>query len=69
MNQNSSKDMIDTETQRRTLEALVVEEDLPNELPLGPTEAGFDSLPSDVGTRGVPGGVRSLKKQKDIDFG
>jgi len=37
-----------------------VEADLPNELPLGPTEAGFDSLPSDVGTRGVPGGVRSL---------
>jgi hypothetical protein len=39
---------------------LVVEVDLAKELLRGATEVGFDSLPSDEGERGVPGGVRSL---------
>lgn len=41
-----------------TLEALVVETDLV--LLFGANVAGCDSLPSDEGNRGVPGGVRSL---------
>lgn len=44
-----------------TLEAFVVETDLAKELLLGTTEVGCDSLPSDDGKRGVPGGVRSLR--------
>lgn len=43
-----------------TLEAFVVETDLAKELLLGATGFGGDSLPSDEGKRGVPGGVRSL---------
>jgi len=39
---------------------LVVEADLAKELLRGATKVGCDSLPSDDGKRGVPGGVRSL---------
>lgn len=49
---------------KHTLEALVVETDLAEGLLLGAIEAGWDSLPSDEGNRGVPGGVRSLLTPK-----
>ena len=47
---------------------LVLEVDLANELLRGATEVGFDSLPSDEGKRGVPGGVRSPMTSKEIKF-
>jgi hypothetical protein len=48
---------------------LVIEVDLAKELLRGATEVGFDSLPSDGGERGVPGGVRSLMTKKEISMG
>lgn len=43
-----------------TLEALFVETDLANELLLGVAEGVGDSILSDEGKMGVPGGVSSL---------
>ncbi|CAI9782319.1 unnamed protein product [Fraxinus pennsylvanica] len=46
------------------LEDLVVEIDLTNKLLLAAPRHGRDSYPSDEGTTGVPGGVRSLSNIK-----
>lgn len=45
-----------------TLDAFVAEVDLPLELAFGAREVGLDSVPSEEGKRGVPGGVSSLMK-------
>lgn len=49
-----------------TLEVLFVETDLANELLLGAAEGGWDSVLSDEGKIGVPGGVSSLWTQNGI---
>lgn len=54
---------------QHTLEALIVEVDLIDGLLLGATRADRDSFISNGGTRGVPGGVRSLLHIRAVSIG